>query len=67
MQSKEKSTAIAEKIAGLVVNMATGGLSPETVKERIEKYHPPENGKFLSLTTINEEIWGFALTPQQNS
>ena len=29
VQSKEKSPAIAEKIAGLIDNMATGGLSPE--------------------------------------
>ena len=57
VQSKEKSPAIAEKIAGLIDNMATGGLSPETVKERVEKYHPPENCKFLSPTTVNEEIW----------
>ena len=54
---KEKSPAIAEKIAGLIDNMATGSLSPETVKERVEKYHPPENCKFLSTTTVNEEIW----------
>ena len=58
VQSKEKSPAIAEKIAGLIDNMATGGLSPETVKERVEKYHvPPENCKFLLPTTVNEEIW----------
>ena len=54
---KEKSPAIAEKIAGLIDNMATGSLSPETVKEPVEKYHPPENCKFLSTTTVNEEIW----------
>ena len=36
--------------------MASGGLSPETVKERVEQYHPPENCKFLYTTAINEEV-----------
>lgn len=57
VQTKEKSPAIAEKIAGLIDNMVTGGLSPNTIKERVEKYPPPENCKFLSTTTVNEEIW----------
>ena len=63
-QSKEKSPVIAEKIAGLIDNMATGGLSPETMKERVEKYHHPENCKFLLPTTVNEEIWD--LLPQRS-
>ena len=37
--------------------MAFGGLSPETVKERVDKYPPPEKCKFLDTTTINEEVW----------
>ena len=37
--------------------MASGVLSPETVKERVDKYPPPENCKFLCTTTINEEVW----------
>ena len=57
VQTKEKSPAIAEKIAGLIDNMVTGGLSPNTIKERVEKYPPPEIYKFLSTTTVNEEIW----------
>ncbi|CAH3040412.1 unnamed protein product, partial [Porites lobata] len=57
VQTKEKSPAIAEKNAGLIDNMVTGGLSPNTIKERVEKYPPPENCKFLSTTTVNEEIW----------
>ena len=55
LQTKEKSPAIG--IAGLIDNMVTGGLSPNTIKERVEKYPPPENCKFLSTTTVNEEIW----------
>ena len=57
VQSKEKSSAIAEKIAELIDNMATGGLFSETVKKRADKYPSPENCKFLSITTANEEIW----------
>ena len=57
VQSKEKSPAIAEKIAELIDNIATGGLSSETVKERADKYPSPENCKFLSITTVNEKIW----------
>ena len=30
---------------------------PETVKERVDKYPAPENGKFLCTTTISEEVW----------
>ena len=56
VQTKEKSPAI-EKIAGLIDNMVTGGLSPNTIKERVEKYPPPENCQFLSTSTVNEEIW----------
>ena len=63
VQSKEKSPAIAEKIAELIDNMATGGLSSETVKERADKCPSPENCKFLSITTVNEEIWD--LLPQR--
>ena len=37
VQTKEKSPTIAEKIAGLIDNMVTGGLSPNTIKERVEK------------------------------
>ena len=37
--------------------MLVGGLSTETVKERAEKHSPPENCKYLSVTTVNEEIW----------
>ncbi|PFX15027.1 hypothetical protein AWC38_SpisGene20779 [Stylophora pistillata] len=37
--------------------MASGGLSPETVKERVDKYPPPENCKFLCTTKINEKVW----------
>ena len=55
VQTKEKSPAIS--IAGLIDNMVTGGLSPNTIKERAEKYPPPENCKFLSTTTVNKEIW----------
>ena len=57
LNNKEKYPAIAEKIAGLIDMMATGGLSPETVKERVEKSPPPENCTFLAITTIIEEIW----------
>jgi hypothetical protein len=53
----KKSPAIESKIAQLVENMLTGGLSPDTVKERVEKYSPPANCEYLTLTSVNEEIW----------
>lgn len=54
---KKTSPAIAGKIAELVDSMLVGGLSTETVKERPEKHSLPENCKYLSVTTVNEEIW----------
>ena len=57
VQTKDKSPAITEKVASLIDNMASGGLSPETVTERVDKYPPPENCKFLCTTTIDEEVW----------
>lgn len=57
VQTNSKSPAITEKVASLIDNMASGGLSPETVKERVDKYPTPENCKFLCTTTINEEVW----------
>ena len=53
VQEKEKSPA---KIASLIDSMATGGLSPEMVKERVNKYPPPEHYKFPCTTTIKEEV-----------
>ena len=41
VQTKDKSPAITEKVASVIDNMAFGGLSPETVKERADKYPPP--------------------------
>lgn len=42
VQTNDKSPAITEKVASLIDNMASGGLSPETVKERVDKYPTPE-------------------------
>ena len=56
-KSKLTSPAIEGKIAELIDNMLIGGLSVETVKERVEKHPPPDNCKFLAVTMINEEIW----------
>ena len=55
--SEVTSPAIEGKIAELIDNMFIGGLSAETVKERVEKHPPPENWKFLAVTMVNEEIW----------
>ena len=55
-QTTYKSPTIEEKVASLIDNMASGGLSPEMVKERVDKYPPPENCKFLCTTTINKEV-----------
>lgn len=54
-----KSPAIAEEIAGSIDNVASGGLSPNSLKEKVEKYMYPsqENCKFLFTTTVSEEIW----------
>ena len=54
---KKTSPAIAGKIAEPVDSMLVGGLSTEMVKERAKKHSPPENCKYLSVTTMNEEIW----------
>ena len=56
-KSKVTSPAIEGKIAELIDNMLIGGLSAETVKERVDKHSPPDNCKFLAVTMINEEIW----------
>ncbi|CAH3173208.1 unnamed protein product [Porites lobata] len=56
-KSKVTSPAIEGKIAELIDNMLIGGLSAETVKERVEKHPPLENCKFLAVTMVNEEIW----------
>ena len=37
--------------------MLTGDLSPATMQERVEKYPPPANCEYLTLATVNEEIW----------
>ena len=52
--SKVTSPAIEGKIAELIDNMLIGGLSAETVKERVEKHPPPENCKFLAVTMVKE-------------
>ncbi|XP_028417149.1 uncharacterized protein LOC114541424 [Dendronephthya gigantea] len=53
----QKSPAIESKIAQLIDNMLIGDLSPATVQERVDKYPPPANCEYLTLTTVNEEIW----------
>ena len=55
--NSKKFPTIEEKIAGLVDNILTGELAPESVKERGERYPPPAYCKYLSPTTVNEEIW----------
>ena len=59
MHTKKKSPAIAEEIAGSIDNVASGGLSPNSLKEQVEKYMYPsqEKCKFLFTTTVSEEIW----------
>ena len=49
VQTKDKSPAITEKVVSLIDDMASGGLSPETVRERVDKYPPPENCKFMHV------------------
>ena len=53
----QKSPPIESKVAQLVDNMLTGELSPATVQERVKKYPPPANCEYLTLITVNEEIW----------
>ena len=55
--NSKKSPDVEEKIAGLVNNILTGELSQGSVKERGEKYPPPANCKYLTITMVNEEIW----------
>ena len=37
--------------------MLMGALSADTVKERQDKNPAPDNCEYLSVTTVNEEIW----------
>ena len=57
LPNTKTSPAIEGKIATLVDNMLTGGLSTDTVKESADKYSPPENVKRLNVTSVNEEAW----------
>ena len=52
--SKKSLPAIAGKIAELIDSMF---VLTEMVKERAEEHLPPENCKYLSVTTNSEEIW----------
>ena len=57
LPNTKTSPAIEGKIATLVDNMLTGGLSTDTVKESTDKYSPAENVKRLNVTSVNEEVW----------
>ena len=57
LPNTKTSPAIEGKIATLVDNMLTGGLSTDTVKESADKYSPPENVSRLNVTSVNEEVW----------
>ena len=57
LPNTKTSPAIEGKIATLVDNMLTGGLSTDTVKESADKNSPPENVKRLNVTSVNEEVW----------
>ena len=57
LPNAKTSPAIEGKIATLIDNMLTGGLSTDTVKHSTEKYSPPENVKRLNVTSVNEEVW----------
>ena len=57
VQTKDKSPVISENVARLIDNMASGGLSPETVMQRVDKHPPQESCKFLCTTIINQEVW----------
>ena len=53
----KKSSAIEGKIAGPINTLLTGGLSANTANESAKKYTPPENIKFLSVSSVNEDVW----------
>ena len=53
----KKSSAIKGKIAELTKTLLMGGLSANTAKENTKKYTPQENIKFLSVSSVNEEVW----------
>ena len=55
--SVKKSPPIATQIADLIDNILSGKFSADTVKERGEKYFPPENCSRVGTVTVNEEIW----------
>ena len=57
LPNMKTSLAIEGKIATLVDNKLTGGLSTNTVKESANKYSLPENVKRLNVTSVNEEVW----------
>ena len=53
----KKTSAIKGKIAELTKTLLMGGLSANTAKENTKKYTPQENIKFLSISSVNEEVW----------
>ena len=57
LPNAKTSPAIEGKIATLIDNMLTGGLSTDTVKHSTDKYSPPENVERLNVTSVNEEVW----------
>ena len=57
ISSVKKSPPIATQIADLIDNILSGKLSTNMVKERGEKYFPPENCSHVGTVTVNEQIW----------
>lgn len=53
----KKFSAIKGKIAELTKTLLMGGLLANTAKENTKKYTPQENIKFLSVSSVNEEVW----------
>ena len=52
--------AISEKIASLLNNILTSGLNEQATKRRKENILRPSNGKLLTQTRVNPEIWDIA-------
>ena len=62
MKSREKlADPINPKLAEIVNDLLSNGVSDDMVKEQKEKYCRPENCDFLTVPKVNEEIWQHAI------
>ena len=59
-EDEVRGSAISEKVASVLNNIPASGLNEQATKKRKENIHRPSNGKLLSQTRVNPEIWDIA-------